>query len=307
MISLRDAKDACHSINSWSFITARDSSPHTTASEYHQCMSDLRQILRNVPITERNIVSIHQGYSTARGLIKNKANIYLGMQLVNCHNAASFLPFLLPRGSNVVQLGQPSSTWTTEYCSTESQASSMGAGQSTNAQASATYALHILRVTPGSPASQTSIEPFFDFIVGFNGKDSFSGDTDLDATELERIVEKHEDRVLDLLVWSGKTRETRGTSRTMQVIPMIELLYSDTHYSLARMGTRATGCCGPGRLRYCCAAVPTGTQHAHVRVRSRNGQRMARARGARREPRGKCGSRTIWRLDNWLVRWRSFG
>ncbi|KIM63337.1 hypothetical protein SCLCIDRAFT_1214225 [Scleroderma citrinum Foug A] len=90
----------------------------------------------------------------------------------------------------------------------------MGAGQSTNAQAPTTYALHILRVTPGSPASQTSIEPFFDFIVGFNGKDSFSGDTDLDTAELERIVEEHEDKALDLLVWSGKTRETR-------VIPII--------------------------------------------------------------------------------------
>ncbi|KAI6114351.1 GRASP55/65 PDZ-like domain-containing protein [Pisolithus sp. B1] len=85
----------------------------------------------------------------------------------------------------------------------------MGAGQSTNAQLSTTYALHVLRVTPGSPASQTSVEPFFDFIVGFNGKDSFSGDTDLDTAELERIVEEHEDKTLDLLVWSGKTRETR--------------------------------------------------------------------------------------------------
>ncbi|KAI6129747.1 GRASP55/65 PDZ-like domain-containing protein [Pisolithus croceorrhizus] len=90
----------------------------------------------------------------------------------------------------------------------------MGAGQSTNAQLSATYSLHVLRVTPGSPASQTSIEPFFDFIVGFNGKDSFSGDTDLDTAELERIVEEHEDKMLDLLVWSGKTRETR-------VVPII--------------------------------------------------------------------------------------
>ncbi|KAI6042699.1 GRASP55/65 PDZ-like domain-containing protein [Pisolithus marmoratus] len=90
----------------------------------------------------------------------------------------------------------------------------MGAGQSTNAQAPATYALHVLRVTPGSPASQTSIEPFFDFIVGFNGKDSFSGDTDLDTAELERIIEEHEEKVLDLLVWSGKTRQTR-------VVPII--------------------------------------------------------------------------------------
>lgn len=30
-------------------------------------------------------------------------------------------------------------------------------------------ALHVLRVTPGSPASQTDIEAFFDFVVGVDG------------------------------------------------------------------------------------------------------------------------------------------
>ncbi|KAF9221576.1 hypothetical protein BS17DRAFT_784983 [Gyrodon lividus] len=85
----------------------------------------------------------------------------------------------------------------------------MGAGQSTNPQAQTSHALHVLRVTPSSPASQTSIEPFFDFIVGYNDVDSFSGQNELDAVELEQIVEEHEERVLNLLVWSSKTRETR--------------------------------------------------------------------------------------------------
>ncbi|KIJ62628.1 hypothetical protein HYDPIDRAFT_114284 [Hydnomerulius pinastri MD-312] len=85
----------------------------------------------------------------------------------------------------------------------------MGAGQSTNSPTQTSHALHVLRVTPSSPASQTSIEPFFDFIVGFNDRDSFAGNTDLDAVELERIVEEHEERVLNLLVWSSKTREIR--------------------------------------------------------------------------------------------------
>ncbi|KIK94341.1 hypothetical protein PAXRUDRAFT_33570 [Paxillus rubicundulus Ve08.2h10] len=85
----------------------------------------------------------------------------------------------------------------------------MGAGQSTNPQAQTSRALHVLLVTPSSPASQTSIEPFFDFIVGYNDVDSFTGQNELDATELERIVEEHENRDLNLLVWSSKTRATR--------------------------------------------------------------------------------------------------
>ncbi|KAF8133855.1 GRASP55/65 PDZ-like domain-containing protein [Boletus edulis] len=85
----------------------------------------------------------------------------------------------------------------------------MGASQSTSSQTQTSHALHVLRVTPSSPASQTSIEPFFDFIVGYNDINSFSARTELDATELERIVEEHEGRVLNLLVWSSKTRETR--------------------------------------------------------------------------------------------------
>ncbi|KAG9315723.1 hypothetical protein JVU11DRAFT_3370 [Chiua virens] len=86
----------------------------------------------------------------------------------------------------------------------------MGASQSTSSQGPTSHALHVLRVTPSSPASQTTIEPFFDFIVGYNDIDSFSAGTELDASELERIVEEHEERVLNLLVWSSKTRETRA-------------------------------------------------------------------------------------------------
>ena len=42
----------------------------------------------------------------------------------------------------------------------------MGAGQSTSSKVPP-KALHVLRVTPSSPASQTNIEPYFDFVVGF--------------------------------------------------------------------------------------------------------------------------------------------
>ncbi|KAI0923282.1 hypothetical protein AcV5_007412 [Taiwanofungus camphoratus] len=83
----------------------------------------------------------------------------------------------------------------------------MGAGQSTASQAPA-RALHVLRVTPSSPASQTTIEPFFDFVVGFKG-DTLSSNKTIDAAELEKIVESHEGRTLDLLVWNSKSQQTR--------------------------------------------------------------------------------------------------
>jgi hypothetical protein len=83
----------------------------------------------------------------------------------------------------------------------------MGAGQSTSSQAPA-RALHVLRVTPGSPASRTTIEPFFDFIIGFED-DSLSS-ADIDPSELEKIVESHESRELNLRVWSTKYQDTRG-------------------------------------------------------------------------------------------------
>ncbi|KAK7469086.1 hypothetical protein VKT23_003579 [Stygiomarasmius scandens] len=86
----------------------------------------------------------------------------------------------------------------------------MGASQSTSQAHPPSHALHVLRVTPGSPASQTSIEPFFDFIVGFEG-DSLSH-SNIDASELERIVESHEGRNLNLLVWNSKSQATRVVS-----------------------------------------------------------------------------------------------
>jgi GRASP55/65 PDZ-like domain len=83
----------------------------------------------------------------------------------------------------------------------------MGSGQSSHAHLPL-RALHVLRVTPASPASQTTIEPFFDFVVGFEGESlSQNG---VDTTQLERIVENHEGRTLNLLVWNSKNQETRG-------------------------------------------------------------------------------------------------
>ncbi|EGO24027.1 hypothetical protein SERLADRAFT_470650 [Serpula lacrymans var. lacrymans S7.9] len=104
----------------------------------------------------------------------------------------------------------------------------MGAGQSTASQAHSSRALHVLRVTPSSPASQTSIEPFFDFIIGFEG-DSFISHNDIDVAELETIVEKHENRTLNLLVWNNKTRQTR-------VLPIVP----SRTWSLARDGASGT-------------------------------------------------------------------
>jgi len=68
-------------------------------------------------------------------------------------------------------------------------------------------------VTPSSPASQTNIEAFFDFVVGFEG-DTHSSRKALDAAELEAIVEKNEGKKLNLLVWNSKRQATRGQWRT---------------------------------------------------------------------------------------------
>ncbi|KAI0338893.1 hypothetical protein BDW22DRAFT_1432110 [Trametopsis cervina] len=87
----------------------------------------------------------------------------------------------------------------------------MGAGQS-SASKIPSRALHVLRVTPSSPASQTSIEPYFDFVVGFRDENLISDD--IDAPDLERIVEDHEGRPLDLLVWNSRSQITR-------VVPII--------------------------------------------------------------------------------------
>ncbi|KAJ7459717.1 GRASP55/65 PDZ-like domain-containing protein [Mycena latifolia] len=84
----------------------------------------------------------------------------------------------------------------------------MGAGQSTQFATPPSRALHVLRVTPESPASKTTIEPLFDFVVGFEG-DSLASQNNIDAVVLERIVEGHEGRTLNLLVWNSKNQETR--------------------------------------------------------------------------------------------------
>ena len=84
----------------------------------------------------------------------------------------------------------------------------MGAGQSSSHPS---RALHVLRVTPSSPASQTTIEPFFDFVVGFEG-DSLSSQNNIDIAQLESIVESHEGQLLNLLVWNSKSQETRGAN-----------------------------------------------------------------------------------------------
>lgn len=86
----------------------------------------------------------------------------------------------------------------------------MGAGQSTSQAYPPTHALHVLRVTPLSPASQTNIEPFFDFVVGFEGDTLSSSQHNIDASQLEKIVEQHEGRVLNLMVWNSKIKDTRG-------------------------------------------------------------------------------------------------
>lgn len=87
----------------------------------------------------------------------------------------------------------------------------MGAGQSVVENQPPSRALHVLRVTPSSPAAQTNIEPFFDFVIGFEGS-SLSSDSqnNIDVGQLEKIVETHEDKVLNLLVWSSKNQYTRG-------------------------------------------------------------------------------------------------
>lgn len=90
----------------------------------------------------------------------------------------------------------------------------MGAGQSISQAHPPSRALHVLRVTPSSPASFTNIEPFFDFVVGFEG-DSLSSDNNINASELERIVESHEGRTLNLLVWNSKNQQTRGIGGSM--------------------------------------------------------------------------------------------
>ncbi|QRV86534.1 GRASP55/65 PDZ-like domain protein [Ceratobasidium sp. AG-Ba] len=72
-------------------------------------------------------------------------------------------------------------------------------------------ALHVLRVAPGSPAADTDITPFFDFVVGVRGME---GIADVDAASLERIVEAREGTEIQLVIWSSKLQQTRVVSLT---------------------------------------------------------------------------------------------
>ncbi|KAG9120787.1 hypothetical protein FRC07_003575 [Ceratobasidium sp. 392] len=72
-------------------------------------------------------------------------------------------------------------------------------------------ALHVLRVAPGSPAADTDITPFFDFVVGVQGME---GIVDVDAASLERVVEAREGMEIQLVVWSSKVHQTRIVSLT---------------------------------------------------------------------------------------------
>ncbi|CEL51949.1 Golgi reassembly-stacking protein 2 OS=Rattus norvegicus GN=Gorasp2 PE=1 SV=3 [Rhizoctonia solani AG-1 IB] len=85
----------------------------------------------------------------------------------------------------------------------------MGASNSTS-NAPPRRALHVLRVAPGSPAADTDISPFFDFLVGIKGLET----VDLDLASLERVIEGREGRELELIVWSSKLYKMRVVKLT---------------------------------------------------------------------------------------------
>ncbi|EJD45078.1 hypothetical protein AURDEDRAFT_165950 [Auricularia subglabra TFB-10046 SS5] len=80
---------------------------------------------------------------------------------------------------------------------------------SSDARSPPSVALHVLRVAPGTPVSQASLELFFDFIVGVSGFDASAADITQDAVpdELEALVARG--LSLELIVWSRKTCEKR--------------------------------------------------------------------------------------------------
>lgn len=87
----------------------------------------------------------------------------------------------------------------------------MGAGQSVpEGGKTPTRGLHVLRVTPSSPASQTDLEPFFDFIVGYEDASLSLQNANIEAHDFEKVVEEHEGRRLDLIVWSSKSQSIRS-------------------------------------------------------------------------------------------------
>ncbi|KAH7100549.1 GRASP55/65 PDZ-like domain-containing protein [Auriculariales sp. MPI-PUGE-AT-0066] len=98
----------------------------------------------------------------------------------------------------------------------------MGASQSSPTHVTHDYnitppkrGLHVLRVAPYSPAAQTDLEPFFDFVVGLDAESNTEGD---EVDDLADVVAKHEGRPLGLVIWSSKSRTVRLT----QIIPSRE-------------------------------------------------------------------------------------
>ncbi len=88
----------------------------------------------------------------------------------------------------------------------------MGAGQSIPDSRDGhppTRGLHVLRVTASSPASQTDLEPFFDFIIGYERGSVSRWHTDIEAHDFEAVVEELEGKRLFLIVWSSKTKSVR--------------------------------------------------------------------------------------------------
>lgn len=85
----------------------------------------------------------------------------------------------------------------------------MGAGQSVSEGKGPKKGLHVLRVAPGSPASQSDLEPFFDFIIGHEDGRRPERSANIEALDFERVVEEHEGMRLDLLVWSSKAQSVR--------------------------------------------------------------------------------------------------
>ena len=149
----------------------------------------------------------------------------------------------------------------------------MGAGQST-ASKIPPKALHVLRVTPSSPASQTSIEPYFDFLIGF--KDENLASNNIDAAELERIVEAHEGRPLDLLVWNSKSQQVRGELQS-PTCPLHSLTAcsSRPHRTVTTMEPAVRRARPQGARCGGTQALPVRPEYAHVRARVRDGERMA--------------------------------
>lgn len=88
----------------------------------------------------------------------------------------------------------------------------MGAGQSISEGSVPGRGLHVLRVTPGSPAFHAALEPFFDFIVGYESEvygHSQQTLRDIETHDFEQFVERHEGKTLDLVVWSSKAQTLR--------------------------------------------------------------------------------------------------